>query len=605
VCFIGRTGARHWCWSPSFGVKGGTAGSARVTAAIAGQSLIWARRDRSVDKTRTVTADGKILTRDALLATRARARADARSVVHCHGCFDIVHPGHVRHLRHAKALGDVLLVTITSDAGVGKGVGRPLIPEELRAENLAALDCVDWVHIDPNPTAEDLLEQVRPDIFVKGKEYETNEDPRFRREREAVERHGGRVVFSSGDVVFSSTALIAAMESSADPFHARLSDLLRRPELEPPGLFALISAMRGRRVVVVGETIIDEYVHCDRPDIAGEGPMMTLRPLEERRYDAGAAIVARHAASLGARPVLVTALPDTEDAEAITARLAHAGVEVRSIRSSTPIPRKQRFLVGAQKVMKVDHVQPVELDAQQQDRLVALALETAREAGGADAATIVDFALGLFTPTVMSRLCRSVRPHVNVMTGDVSGRRASLRSMQQMDLLCPSEPELRDAYGMFGQGLPAVTWRLLEETSSAAAMITLGPEGMIAFDRRAGDGDEVQWRSRLRSEHIPAMVPHAIDALGCGDAALALATLTLTAGGAITPSVFLAAAAAAVEAQSLGNIPVGGADVRRMVNRVHAAHLSFADSARVRTEASTARAALLRGDTASDTLRSA
>ena len=177
--------------------------------------------------------------------------------------------------------------------------------------------------------------------------------------------------------------------------------------------------------------------------------------------------------------------------------------------------------------------------------------------------------------------------------------------MPQMDLLCPSEPELRDAYGMFGQGLPAVTWRLLEETSSAAAMVTLGPEGLIAFDRRAGAGDHTQWRSRLRSEHVPAMIPHAIDALGCGDAALALATLTLTAGGAITPSVFLAAAAAAVEAQSLGNIPVGGADVRRMVNRVHAAHLSFAESARVRAEASTARSALLHGEPAPDTLRSA
>jgi sugar/nucleoside kinase (ribokinase family) len=252
--------------------------------------------------------------------------------------------------------------------------------------------------------------------------------------------------------------------------------------------------------------------------------------------------------------------------------------------------------------MKVDYVQPVELDAQQQDRLVSLCVETAGEHGGADAAIIVDFALGLFTPPVMSRLCRKIRPHVRVLTGDVSGRRASLRAMREMDLLCPSEAELRDAYGMFGQGLPAVTWKLLEETSSAAAMITLGAEGMIAFDRKPSEADPGEWRSRLRSEHVPALSAHAIDALGCGDAALALATLAMSAGASITPSIFLAGAAAAVQAQSMGNIPIGGADLRRMVNRVHSAHLSFSESARaaLRREAGGSHDAGV-----SDTLRSA
>jgi rfaE bifunctional protein nucleotidyltransferase chain/domain len=115
-------------------------------------------------------------------------------VVQCHGCFDIVHPGHIRHLQHAARQGDLLLVTITADACVNKGDGRPLFNEELRAENLAALDCVDLVFVNPDPTAEKLLDEVRPDIFIKGREYESNKDPRFAAEREAVERHGGRVV---------------------------------------------------------------------------------------------------------------------------------------------------------------------------------------------------------------------------------------------------------------------------------------------------------------------------------------------------------------------------------------------------------------------------
>jgi len=164
----------------------------------------------------------KILSLEALVTLRHRLRIEGRSLVVCHGCFDIVHPGHIRHLRQARTMGDVLLVSLTGDAHINKGAGRPLIPQEHRAENLAALDIVDLVYVDPNPTALSMLEAVEPDVYIKGREYENNADPRFRAERETVEKAGGRVVFSSGDVVFSSSALIDAIGQSMDPFHSRL-----------------------------------------------------------------------------------------------------------------------------------------------------------------------------------------------------------------------------------------------------------------------------------------------------------------------------------------------------------------------------------------------
>src|SRR4051812_18205616 len=155
---------------------------------------------------------------DALLALRARAAKEGKTVVHCHGCFDIVHPGHIQHLQFARSLGDILVVSVSADTHVNKGVDRPLIPDELRASSLAALECVDCGYVNPHATAVELLEALRPDVFVKGREYEKNFAPRFLAERDAVERHGGRVVFSSGDVVYSSTALIGTL-SRADRFH--------------------------------------------------------------------------------------------------------------------------------------------------------------------------------------------------------------------------------------------------------------------------------------------------------------------------------------------------------------------------------------------------
>jgi len=517
----------------------------------------------------------KILSRDELLRVREEAREAGQRVAHCHGCFDIVHPGHIRHLRFAKAQGDRLLVSITSDAGVAKGDGRPLIPQELRAENLAELDCVDWVVIEPDATAEDLLRATKPDVYIKGREYEFNNDPRFIRERKAVEEGGGRVVFSSGDVVFSSTALIAAMEHEIDPFHRRLTQLGENEELESARLGGLIESFRGARVLIVGETILDTYVFCDRPEVAGESPVMTLRPLEHRHFDGGAAIIARHIAALGAKPILVTALPDSPRARELRARLIGEGIDVRSIPTTAAIAEKQRYLVGAQKVMKVDLVDPVVLDAHEQDRLVTVASDLA--GSGCDAAIVADFGLGLMSPAVLERLCRALRPRTPVLTGDVSGRRAPLRKMRGLDLICPSESELRDALGNPGDGLPAITWGLMRDTGIRSAIVTMGGEGLIGFSRIKGDtgASGGSWTTRLRGEHVPAFTPHATDALGCGDALLATATLTLARGGSLLSASYLGAAAAAVEARRLGNVPVSGSDLRRELHRVQAAHMAF------------------------------
>lgn len=512
----------------------------------------------------------KILSRNALLAERERLRRAGITLVQCHGCFDIVHPGHIRHLRQARAQGDALLVSITGDAGVGKGAGRPLIPEELRAENLAALDFVDYVHIEHRPTAIELLELVQPDVYVKGREYELNNDPRFKAEREAVERHAGRVVFSSGDVVFSSTALIASLGEAAGPTQVGLRSLLDRPGLDPAALTARIGAFRGKRIVVVGEAIQDTDVMCDRPEVMADGPTMTVRPVERRSFEGGAGALALHLARMGASPVLVTALGEGEWADETRSRLLAGGVEVRSIPGRFPPAERQRFLVGAQKVMEVDLIEPFILDARQQECLAGLAVDAACDAGGVDGAIIRDAGLGMLSKGVLAQVVRGVGAGARVTAGDVEGGRASLGRMQGLDLLTPTEREARYHTRVHDESLPTVAWRLLERTSAKAAIITMGAEGLVAFERRTQKADaEGDWPSRVRSEHVPAIGEHALDALGCGGALVCAATLALACGSNLLEASFLGALAGAIECQRLGNVPVGAAELRHAVTHVH------------------------------------
>jgi len=132
-------------------------------------------------------------------------------VVHCHGCFDLLHIGHIKHFQSAKKLGDILVVTITPDRYVNKGPGRPLFTEQFRAEAVAALECINYVAINKWPTAVEAIQLLKPNIFIKGSQYRGHMTQALLDEEDAVRSGGGRLVFTD-DITFSSTELIRQLK---------------------------------------------------------------------------------------------------------------------------------------------------------------------------------------------------------------------------------------------------------------------------------------------------------------------------------------------------------------------------------------------------------
>ena len=135
-------------------------------------------------------------------------KAAGKKIVHCHGCFDLMHPGHIKYFQAAKKMGDVLVVTVTPDMYVDKGPGRPVFNERLRTKSIAALECVDYVAINKWPTAEETLRLLRPDIYVKGQEFENFQDKtgKLQKERQVASEIGTEIRFTH-EIVFSSTEL--------------------------------------------------------------------------------------------------------------------------------------------------------------------------------------------------------------------------------------------------------------------------------------------------------------------------------------------------------------------------------------------------------------
>jgi len=136
-------------------------------------------------------------------------KQEGKRTVHCHGCFDLMHPGHIKYLQAAKKFGNILLVTVTPDRFVDKGEDRPFFNQDLRAESIAALECVDYVAINEWPTAEETLRLLRPDVYVKGHEFENLQDQSGKIQKEAIviSEIGAEMRFTH-EIVFSSTGLL-------------------------------------------------------------------------------------------------------------------------------------------------------------------------------------------------------------------------------------------------------------------------------------------------------------------------------------------------------------------------------------------------------------
>ena len=151
----------------------------------------------------------KVIKFDDLVEKVRTLKSNGKKIVHCHGCFDLLHIGHIKYFQAAREMGDVLVVTLSPDVYVDKGPGRPVFNQDLRADAIAALECVDYVAINKWPTAEETLRMLKPDIYVKGQEFEQLEDKtgKIQKEYEIVKEIGAEIRFTH-EIVFSSTELI-------------------------------------------------------------------------------------------------------------------------------------------------------------------------------------------------------------------------------------------------------------------------------------------------------------------------------------------------------------------------------------------------------------
>lgn len=222
-------------------------------------------------------------------------KKDKKKIVLCHGVFDLIHLGHIQHFQKAKKLGDILIVSATSDMYVNKGFGKPYFDLTSRLEALSALQIVDFVIASDYPDARGVIKLVRPDIYCKGTEYKKNSNDitgKMKLENKEVFKHGGKIKFISGKI-FSSSKIV---NESTDVFSFEIKEFIKKIKKVHnfTSIQKKINDFGKLKVLVLGETIIDKYSNCEVIGKSGKEPHLVLKERSEESFVGGAAAIANN-----------------------------------------------------------------------------------------------------------------------------------------------------------------------------------------------------------------------------------------------------------------------------------------------------------------------
>src|SRR6266700_914463 len=262
------------------------------------------------------TTGNKIKRLDDLASALAGLQTKGKKIVHCHGVFDLLHIGHIKHLEAARQLGDALVVTITPDRFVNKGPHRPAFPERLRAEALASLACVDFVGINEWPTAVETIQRLRPDFYVKGvvreggKRDHTNA---IQQEENAVQAAGGQLVLTDEETFSASTLINRFMDVFTPETRTFLEQF--RARHTPEEIVGCLQAIRKLKVLIIGETIIDEYQFCSVMGKSGKEPVLAALHNRTEQYLGGVLAIANHVSNFCDNVGLISALGEINSCE--------------------------------------------------------------------------------------------------------------------------------------------------------------------------------------------------------------------------------------------------------------------------------------------------
>src|SRR3989338_1444855 len=365
----------------------------------------------------------KIQSISELSKTLELLRKKGKKIVHCHGVFDLLHPGHIKHFEVAKKNGDVLVVTITKDEYVNKGPGRPIFNQQLRAESLAAFECVDFVAINEWPTAVETIKRLKPNFYVKGSDYAKKENDvtgKIYEEEEAV-KSVGAVMHFTDEISFSSSSIIN-MHLAPFPEEAKDFFINFKKRYSFEDLTNCLKKINDIKVLVIVDVIIDEYHYCQGMGKSQKDNIIATKYINEEVFAGGVLAAANHLAGFCKDVTLLSCLGLKNDYQDFIHKHLKANIKTNFyFRKDAPTVVKRRFVDPnfLNKLFEVCYLEDSVHMPRALENQVCGYLNTHLK--DFDMVLVADFGHGFITPKIVTTLCKKASfLAVNVQTNSAN-----------------------------------------------------------------------------------------------------------------------------------------------------------------------------------------
>lgn len=499
------------------------------------------------------TVKNKILTLKELLKKVKSLRSGKKKIAICHGTFDIVHPGHIRHLIYAREKADIVIASVTADQYVVKSQDGPFIPEELRARNLAFLEIVDLVTIDNNKKPLKLLAKVKPNFFVKGFEYSLNKiHPNTREEIKVLKKFGGELLFSPADVVYSSTAIKNI--SKPNIAKEKFISIMDSENISFGKIIKVLNSFKNKKIHVVGDTIVDKYNFCTILGQTTKTPTFSIKKLSEETYIGGAGIVAQHLSKLGAKVTFTSIIGNDDLGKFVQKEIKKSGIKFNYIiDKSRNTTLKERYWANKYKLIQVNTV-----DNHIPSKEIINSIGNKISKTEVDGIIFSDFRHGIFNVESIKFFSKKIKKKIiKIADSQVSNRWGNIVDFKNFDLILPNEKEARFSLADQDSPVRILGSKLIKEAKAKHLILKMGDKGIMVFREKG-----VYPREFFP---IDSFVDNVIDGIGAGDAMLAASSLALISSKNILISSILGNIAAAILCEQEGNVPITAEKIKRRI----------------------------------------
>ncbi len=436
-----------------------------------------------------------------------------KKIVLCHGVFDIIHAGHISHFKSAKKFGDILIVSVTSDKYVNKGFNRPIFNLNNRKKILSELSMVDFVCDSDSTDAISIIEKIKPNIYCKGPDYKNFDrdvTKKIKKEIKILKKFGGEFKVTD-DQTFSSSKIINTLNKGTTEYEKFLLQLNKKFTKEK--LNHAINSFNNLKVLVIGESILDEYTYCETLGKSGKEPVLTMKPINTEKYLGGSLAVCNHLSTFCKKISLVSYLGEDGSEEAFIKKNLKKNINPYFIRKkNSPTILKKRFIenVNNIKTLGLYSLNDDQLNKKDEYKLHKI---IKKQISTHDIIIVCDYGHGLITKKISNLIISSKKFYTyNSQINSSNYSHHTLDKFTKMNGIVINANELKHEFRDNNSSNVVLGKKLQKKLKTQKVIITQGKDGVILLNKN-------------KILFAPAFTKNVIDKIGAGDAMLALASL--------------------------------------------------------------------------------